>query len=409
MAAPADTTSPGGAGAWRELLRAPGVPRVVGAGLLARLPLGMNALGEVLLIRDQGGSYAAAGLVAAGGSVATAVSGPALGRAIDRLGQTRVLLPLAVLYPAAVAGLVLAALADAALAWLVLLAVATGAFLPPVGASIRVLLPTLVPRPELRATAYAMEASLQEVFFITGPLLVALLVTVASPSVALAVSATAGSVGTVLFATSRASRSLAGAGARHGGGRRGGALASGGVRTVALASMAMGAAFGAVEVSMPAFGEANGSRAAGGLALAAYAAGSLAGGIWIGARPAATDLARRYALALTAFAAGLLLLLLASSIGSMVLLILVAGLPIAPAFAAAYGLIDDTAPSGTSTEAFAWMSTAIVLGLAAGTAAAGALIERAGTDASLALACAAGFAGLACAVLGRATLRKRTA
>src|SRR3954470_13053198 len=100
MAATANPSTVG-AGAWGELLRAPGVGRVVAAGLVARLPLGMEALGVVLLVRDAGQSYAAAGVVAASSALATAVGTPVLGRLIDRVGQTRVLLPIAVAFPAA--------------------------------------------------------------------------------------------------------------------------------------------------------------------------------------------------------------------------------------------------------------------------------------------------------------------
>ncbi|HEX8105430.1 MAG TPA: MFS transporter [Solirubrobacteraceae bacterium] len=408
MAAAEETLSPApsGAGAWGELLRAPGVPRVVTAALIARLPLGMHALGVVLLVRGQGGSYATAGLLAAGSSLASAASGPALGRLIDRLGQTRVLLPLALLYPTAVVGLVAAVLAGAPLALLIAVAVAVGLVQPPIPAAIRALWPSMLPRAELRGTAYAMEASLQELFFVAGPLLVAVIVAAASPAAALGVSAAAAGLGTLAFATSPPARR---AGAQPGvfePRRRGGALASAGVRTVALTSLSMGAAFGAIEVSMPAFAEAHGSRAAGGVALAAYAAGSLLGGLWVGSRPATARPIRRYALAVGAFAAGLVLPLLAGSIPAMTLALLVAGVPIAPAFAAAYGLVDALAVPGTATEAFAWLSTSIILGLAGGTAAAGALIETAGgTDASLAMGLAAGLLGLACVAVGRRTLR----
>ena len=47
--------------------------------------------------------------------------------------------------------------------------------MPPVGASLRSLWPRMFADAELRAAAYALEASLQEITFIVGPLLVALL------------------------------------------------------------------------------------------------------------------------------------------------------------------------------------------------------------------------------------------
>ena len=89
---------------------------------------------------------------------------------------------------------------------------------------------------------------------------------------------------------------------------------------------------------MPAFGEEHGSRAQGGFALSCFALGSLIGGIWIGTRPPARRLAMRFMLALAALALALLPPLVAPSIPVMCVLMLIAGLPIAPAFAASYGL-----------------------------------------------------------------------
>ena len=257
--------------------------------------------------------------------------------------------------------------------------------------------------PSCAGTAYAMEAVLQEIFFLVGPLLVAVLVALASPSAALAVSAAAAGLGTFVFATAPAARRAQGEPRARG--QRGSALAAPGVRTIALVSLAMGVAFGCLEVSMPAFGEAHGSRAAGAAMLAAISLGSLLGGLWMGSRRGDGPLVPRYLLAQLAFAAGLAPPLLAGSIGVMAVLVFVAGLAIAPAFAAAYGLIDDAAIPGTTTEAFSWLSTSVVLGVAGGTALAGAVIERAGTDGSLARRARRGRGcALAFAMAGRRTL-----
>ena len=71
-------------------------------------------------------------------------------------------------------------------------AAAAGALMPPVGASLRALWPRMFVDAELRAAAYALEASLQEITFIVGPLLVALLTAAASPVLALGVAAVVG-------------------------------------------------------------------------------------------------------------------------------------------------------------------------------------------------------------------------
>src|SRR5919204_4985905 len=75
-----------------DILRTPGVPRLLSAAVRGRMPIGMAGLAIVLLVRQTGGSYATAGLVAGCYAVSLGVTAPLLGRLIDRVGQTRVLL-----------------------------------------------------------------------------------------------------------------------------------------------------------------------------------------------------------------------------------------------------------------------------------------------------------------------------
>ena len=70
----------------------------------------------------------------------------------------------------------------------------------------------------------------------------------------------------------------------------------------------------------------------------------------------------------------------------MCVLMVIAGIPIAPAFASSYGLVDRLAVPETTTEAFSWLSTAIVTGVSLGTAVGGVVIENHGPTWSLALA-----------------------
>jgi MFS family permease len=153
-----------------------------------------------------------------------------------------------------------------------------------------------------------------------------------------------------------------------------------------LSSLAIGTAFGIVEVLMPAFAEAHGSRANGGFALASFSCGSLLGGIWIGTRAPSQRLGRRFALLLGLLALAITPPVIAPSLPVMCLFMLVAGIPIAPAFAASYGLVGALAVPGTTTEAFAWLTTAIVAGLALGTSAGGVAVEHLGLTGALALA-----------------------
>ena len=79
-------------------------------------------------------------------------------------------------------------------------------------------------------------------------------------------------------------------------------------------------------------------------------------------------------------------------------------MPIAPAFAASYGLIDELAVPGTTTEAFALLGTAIVAGLSLGTSVSGVAIEQLGLTGALALAAPCVGAATLVAVARRASL-----
>jgi MFS family permease len=265
----------------------------------------------------------------------------------------------------------------------------------------RALWPVLLPTPGLRDTAYALEAWLQEVFFLFGPLIVAAIAVVAEPWVAIVAAAACAGIGTLSFALTPA---LARVERRARAASRAGALGSPAVRTIVIASLALGVAFGIVEVTMPAFAEDHGSRAQGGFVLSCFALGSLLGGVWIGTRPPARRLALRFGFALVTLGTLLIPPLAAPSLPVMCVLMLFAGMPIAPAFAASYGLVDELAVPGTTTEAFAWLGTSVVTGLALGTSAGGLAIEHLGITGALALAAPCALAAGALALTRRGSL-----
>ena len=168
--------------AYGELLSIGDVRQVVSWGLIGRLPIGMSALALVLLVRGEGGSYAAAGVVSAAFALASGAGAPVGGRLVDRHRATVVL----TVYAAAfgVALLALAGLAHAGAPLLILIGAAAvaGFAAPPIAPTVRTMWPLIAPTRDLRATAFALEATLQEVIFISGPLLVAALSAFISPA-----------------------------------------------------------------------------------------------------------------------------------------------------------------------------------------------------------------------------------
>lgn len=387
MALVTEAVPPLGLARYGALFRVPHVRRLVLSGMLARLPMGMIGLALLLLVRESGGSYTAAGLVSGAYFVATAVGAPIAGRLVDRRGQAGILLRRAIVFPALLGAVCALALVDAPLALIATCSAGAGLFLPPVGSALRALWPRLFTDAELRAAAYALEASLQEITFIVGPLLVALLTALASPIVALVVAAVVGAVGTGLVATAEPVRDWRPEEERHSASILG-ALESRGVVTIIGLSACLGLGFGGTEVGFPAFAEGHGGAELGSVPLALFAGGSLVGGLIAGAIVTMSPL-RLLRVSALVLALGLALPLLGWSLTSMAVLAFVAGLPIAPVVMSAYGLVDAVATRGTAAEAFAWITTAVFAGFSVGMALGGALIDALGVKASFVLGAAA--------------------
>ncbi len=338
--------------------------------LIGRLPIAALSLATIILVRQETGSFAVAGAVEASVGIAAAVSLPVQGRLVDRLGQTVVLLPAAAANPLALVGLVLAAMGGADPVVLVALGAVSGATLPALGSCMRTLWSELVPDPALRQSAFALDAVLLEVCFIVGPLGAAALVGIGSPAAAVIVNAALSTVGTLLFALSRASRSWRGSPVRR---HWTGPLRSAGVIVLLLAELWGGAAIGAMEISTTAFATQLGSAGLAGALIAVQAAASMAGGLWYGSRRHRTRAADRYPRLCLLLAVGFAPLMLMGSMASAVPLMALSGLAFAPSSAVVYMLIDELAPSGSATEVSTWLLTALVTGVAAGTAIGGSV------------------------------------
>jgi predicted MFS family arabinose efflux permease len=377
------------------------VRRLFAISIFARTPGAAIGLLFIVRTRELTGSYAASGLVAGVASIAGALSAPGIGRLVDRRGQTRVL--------AATGGLTVTAIAafgllpdGVPLAAPLLCAAVAGAAAPPLGACLRTLYRELLGEDALHR-AYAFESAALEITYVAGPLLLLGLATVTSAAAALLVGAAILGAGTAAYAATRESRDWRGATADAGAGSAS-AIRSPGLRTIVIAIALVGATFGAIEVAVPAACQAAGTKGATGPLLAVWGLGSMLGGFLAARAAAPADAARWLTLLLLGLTAGDLLLVPAASLAVLAPLLLVAGAGIAPLLGTANGLIDRVAPEGALTEAFAWLSTAIGVGLAAGSSAAGVVIDAASPSAGFAVAAAAGLLAAAVTAARRASL-----
>ena len=390
---------------YRELLSIPGVPRLLIAAFVARLPYGLFALALILLLRAEGFDYAAIGVVTAASGFSVGVAAPVLGRVIDRVGQTRVLVSTAGLGALTGVGLVVATLSGAGTALLTLLALATGLTVPPVSPSLRTLLPGLVGRERLD-TAFAFDALQIEGVFISGPLLAAGIATAFSPEVAVLTGITLQTGGALGVAATPASRRWRPA-EREPGSTRAGALSIPGIRTLVVSLGVTAISLGVLEIGIPAFAEREASRSDAGWLFALWGVGSLAGGLWYGARSWAAPAHVRFLVVSGVLVAGLAPLPLAGSMPAFAVLVIAAGLGLAPSTTACYSLVGELAPEGAMTEAYAWQIVAYVAGSAGGAGLGGVVVDAAGVAAALACAPAAAAVGLIVALAGRRSLTVR--
>ncbi|MCO7220804.1 MFS transporter [Klenkia sp. PcliD-1-E] len=372
--------------------RLPSAPVLLVAGFAGRLPSAMVPLALLLLVQQQTGSYAVAGLASATYGIAMAAMAPVLGRLADRRGPRLVLLTQSVGYPLLLALLATVVLTSASTPAILAASAAAGLSTPLVSGTVRALWSRVDER--VRPTAFALDATTTELVFVAGPTTVAALTLLASPVAAIALAGALTVVGTLGLATSGAMRAWRPAPTVH----RSlfATVTVPGMPRVLVSGTALMLGFGAVEVAVPAFADAAGSPGLSGVLLAVWSLGSVAGGLWFGARVVSASLPRLYRWGLLGTTIGMLPLAAVSSPLLLGVLLFLGGTAIAPTLTVQSSLVGSIAPADATTEAFTWLSTVAFGASAIGAAIGGAVVEGQGVDGALLLA--AGMTALAVVV-----------
>jgi hypothetical protein len=359
------------------------------AAVVGRLPIAMGPLGIVILVQQVSGAYASAGLVTAAFAVGSSVATPAWGRLMDRRGQAVVIGPVSL-----ASGVLLAALAESAVhgapdAALAGLAAGVGITFPPISPAMRGAWRWVLDEDHERLAAYALDAVAVETIFVSGPLLLSLLLVFASPEVPLLVTAGLLAGGGVGYALTGAARNWRPEPHEDGHGHRGASpLRAPAVVLVLMVSAALAVGFGLCDVSIAATArQVLGAQAKVGLLFAAIAGGSATGGLWYGSRVWRHPEQTRLPITLGGFSIGLLgtgVLLttgLTTAWGPMPLILPVlffTGLNVAPGLIMLANQIDQHGPRDRLSEAQSWLNTSFTSGGALGTAAAGVLVDAGG-------------------------------
>jgi MFS family permease len=371
---------------YRDLLRTPGVARIMAAQLTARFPNGMTSLAILLHIEFITGSYGAAGLVLAATSVGQAIAGPVTSRWMGIWGMRRVLTTTLAICACAIAAI---ALIETIVPVYMALGLLAGLSTPPVQSAVRTIYPKMVTSRQL-TPLFSFDASLQEVIWIVAPVVITLVATQIGTVQALllivAILIGGGAwfilspeVGRVRIPRSR--RSL------------GKVLAKPQVLLATVTGFLLIGACAAVEAGVVATFDHGGLEA--GIVLAVFSIGSLAGGLSFGHIPIGRwAMARR--LAIVAF--GLCLTVFSLNIFWLGATLFVAGIGIAPALAVLFAMTSASVKFSETAEAYGWIGTGQLIGAAAGSAVAGFLIDGVGPTGAYWAAAAFAIVGTVVAV-----------
>jgi hypothetical protein len=364
---------------FRALLNRPGGRPQAFFGLIGRAPGSMLSVAFVAGASATGGEagYALGGLAAGAYALGSAIVGPMVGRAADRLGQREVGRPLALASAGAVVLAALSLLVLGPTPLLVVLAAAAGASQPNVGAFARVRWAALLDRGDEAATAQALESVIDETTFLVGPTVVALLAGIAFAGFPMIIAA-----GLLLIGAFGATSALVlPAPARHPpepGARRRPEFPPGIGLLVAV--FALGVALGAVQVLQLAYCQALGAESGAALVFFLNSGTSLVGAVLVGGTVFRTPARRRFTIALIVYAVGVVPSALVGGYVPFVLASILSGAAIAPTFIQANGVVAEEAPPRIRTAAFAVLGSATVFGIAIGAALAGQAVARVGGD-----------------------------
>ena len=366
---------------YANLLKTPGVARIIAAQLTARFPSGMLSLAYLLHIEHIHHSYAAAGLVLAATSLGQAIAGPLTSRWMGVWSMRKVL----------ILTMVVCAISIFCMAFIVmpvwaymLVGLIGGLSTPPIQPAVRTIYPKMVNSKQL-TPLFSLDASAQEIIWVAGPVITTFVAVQISTTLAIVLAGIllvggglwfimSPEVGRVRIPRSKRKFSVV--------------LKRPAVLLSTITGFLLIGACAAVEASVVAtFGEGG---AESGIILAIFALGSLVGGLSLGHLPVGPwAMARR----MFAVFVGMSLALASLDFWWLAIALLVAGIGIAPALAVMFAIVSATVKFSDTAEAYGWVGTGQLIGSAIGSAIAGFLIDANGATGGFAVAASFAFVG----------------
>ncbi len=352
--------------------RTKGVASLVSSQLLARFPFGLMSVAFVMHVYATQHSYAIAGIALGAESIANGISGPILARALGRFGVRRTL----------VISMFISAAALLAMAFwvappivVIALSALVGFASPPIQTTARTAYPSKVSGSGL-TTLFALDANLQEIIWVLGPILATSLAAGLGTWSAITFMAVGMSSGTLWFIANDAVKSLKLP-------RPNKSMLTVLKKPMVLANALTGffliGGFSGVEVGAVAILP----KVTAGLVIGALSVGSIIGGFGIGHRLKSAKFLP-VMLGISAFGYMLTFITPTEPLW-MATAWFISGLGVAPALGLLGALIGHQLDAGDSSEAYGWINTAQVTGYSAAAAVSGILVETVSPVAPIAL------------------------
>ncbi|WP_055426877.1 MFS transporter [Bifidobacterium aesculapii] len=438
---------------YARLFHIPGAKAFCVSGAVARLPISMMSLGIVLALNHLYDNWTVAGTMSAAYVFALSCVTPFYARLFDRFGQRRVGRVALAVQVVAMLSFAFGALLRVPIPLLFALAIVMGLTQFSFGALVRTRWAYALREDRdgeaLLNTAYAMEAAIDEVVFILGPILAAWLATSVHPVSQLFVPTIACGVGGAVFfslkstqppaiietvhvpAATRASETAADAPGhdgdpsavssaapatdglslrqlRHQGAKPKSALLYGGVLPLLVVFLVFNMSFTSFDVSITATMKAMGLESLLGLQLAMFALGSCVGAVVFGSRRMRGSHWGHMVLFLCLLTIGYVGFRL--SMDHLLVLGLVeilAGLVVSPLFTTGNLIVKDIVPEESLTEGLSWVSTAGTVGTSIGSSAAGIVLDAATPHVAMFLPALFTACAVPLALLGWVLARRR--
>lgn len=358
---------------------------------IARFPFAMMVVGTLTLVVSARESIWLGGVNSAVVGLGSALIGPLLGAAADRIGQRPVILTAGIVNSLALVAMAVVAFSSLPDAAVLAVGFVIGASSPQIGPFSRTRLVQLIltrlpvaRRARSLNSTMGYESAADETAFVFGPVVVGLLATTMSPAAPMSGAA----VLTLLFVTAfalhptarvaapaTAEEPVTQAPARE--------LASLSVLVVVAGALGVGLFFGTVLTSLTSFLADTGDGDSAGLVYGVMGVGSTILALSVALFPERFRLQARWLVFSALMLAAMIGYGFASGLTGIVVAMGIAGIGIGPTIVTLYSLAAERSPQGRSATVMTMLGSATIVGQSAASALTGAVAESAGSQASM--------------------------